>query len=148
MNAQGGKSYLWNTGDTSKTIEVTPLRTTTYFLTATRGGATDTDSVIVHVENCDSSSTEDFIKDSGDSFNVVVYPNPSEGIFSLNVKGSSEDIFIEVFDFNGRRLFVMDLDAKSSSITQQLNLSGLPKGMYLVKVYNSQQADVKKLLLI
>ena len=39
--------YFWSTGDTTKSIIVTPSITTTYYVTATSGTASDVDNVIV-----------------------------------------------------------------------------------------------------
>jgi len=48
LTASGGASYLWSTGDTTPSILVGPLTTTTYYVTAT-GTCPSADSVIVFV---------------------------------------------------------------------------------------------------
>nr|WP_321226064.1 T9SS type A sorting domain-containing protein [uncultured Psychroserpens sp.] len=51
LTAAGGATYLWNTGETTQTIEVSPITTTTYIVTAfnTNGTESDDDSVTVTV---------------------------------------------------------------------------------------------------
>jgi len=50
LNASGGDTYLWNTGETTPTITVCPPDSTLYFVTAfITNGCYDTDSVMVHV---------------------------------------------------------------------------------------------------
>ncbi len=49
LTASGGDSYVWNTGETTKSIVVSPTATTTYTVTAKKGGCEDTDSVIITV---------------------------------------------------------------------------------------------------
>ena len=44
-----GASILWSTGDTIQTIRVTPAQSTTYYVTASYGGATYNDSVLITV---------------------------------------------------------------------------------------------------
>jgi hypothetical protein len=52
LTASGGVSYLWSTGATTASINVTPLVTTTYIVTVTdANGCTDDDEVIVTVNN-------------------------------------------------------------------------------------------------
>jgi hypothetical protein len=51
LTGSGGTVYHWSTGETTQNITVSPDRTTTYILEATRGGVTDTDEVIVTVIN-------------------------------------------------------------------------------------------------
>jgi len=49
LTASGGDSYVWNTGETTANITVSPNSTTTYSVTVTQNGCTDTDSVLVLV---------------------------------------------------------------------------------------------------
>ena len=49
LTATGGNSYLWNTGETTASINVSPGLTTTYSVTVSNGSQSDTDSVIVTV---------------------------------------------------------------------------------------------------
>ncbi len=50
IKAGGGQHYLWSTGDTSKTIKVSPLQTTAYTVTVyNSGNCKDTASVTVNV---------------------------------------------------------------------------------------------------
>jgi hypothetical protein len=44
-----GLSYLWSTGDTTPSINVSPTRTTTYYCTVSNGITTCTDSIVVTV---------------------------------------------------------------------------------------------------
>jgi len=49
LTGSGGTSYLWNTGQSTANISVTPTSTTTYTLTAIEGSCSSTDQVIVTV---------------------------------------------------------------------------------------------------
>jgi predicted transcriptional regulator len=50
LNASGGVGYVWDTGETTASITVSPVATTTYFVTVTdANGCTDDDSVTVTV---------------------------------------------------------------------------------------------------
>ncbi len=50
-------TYLWSTGQTSDTIQVSPIQTTTYYVTISDGITTCIDSVKVTVDNVDTSLT-------------------------------------------------------------------------------------------
>ncbi|WP_219007743.1 collagen-binding domain-containing protein [Aquimarina litoralis] len=52
LTATGGDTYLWSTGETTATIDVSPDATTTYTVTASSNGCTATDDVTVFVEGC------------------------------------------------------------------------------------------------
>jgi hypothetical protein len=63
LNATGGQTYLWDTGETTSTIIVSPPITTTYSVTVFQDGCQDTDSVTVTVE-------EEVIANAGDDVTI------------------------------------------------------------------------------
>lgn len=50
LDAGNGDSYLWNTGETTQTISVDPVSTSTYSVTVTSGTQQDTDSITIFVD--------------------------------------------------------------------------------------------------
>lgn len=50
LNASGGNTYVWSTGETTPQISVSPLVTTTYMVTVTIGSCSSVDEVIVYVD--------------------------------------------------------------------------------------------------
>ncbi|MDH7447664.1 T9SS type A sorting domain-containing protein [Aquimarina sp. 2201CG14-23] len=52
LTATGGDTYLWSTGETTATIQVTPAETTTYSVTVSENGCEDVDEVTVFIEGC------------------------------------------------------------------------------------------------
>ncbi|WP_431157707.1 Ig-like domain-containing protein [Winogradskyella poriferorum] len=50
LDAGSGDTYLWNTGETTQTIMVDPVSTSTYSVTVTSGTQQDTDSITIFVE--------------------------------------------------------------------------------------------------
>lgn len=51
LSVSGEGNYLWSTGETTETIEVSPEVTTTYSVTVTNGSCEITEEVLVTVEN-------------------------------------------------------------------------------------------------
>ncbi len=51
LTATSEGNILWSTGETTKTIEVTPNQTTTYSVTATKGNCTLSEEVTINVSN-------------------------------------------------------------------------------------------------
>jgi len=49
LTATGGDQYLWNTGEATASIQVSPTATSTYTVTVSSGSESDTDSVVVTV---------------------------------------------------------------------------------------------------
>ncbi len=74
---------------------------------------------------------------------IKIYPNPTTGIFSIATKIQGE-IEVEILDMNGRQM-----RPKERFIgTRQFDLSSLPNGIYLVKIYYIRYGNMisKKIL--
>ncbi len=68
LTASGNNDFLWNTGETTASITVTPATTTTYSVTSSSGNCSLTDEVVVTVDNPPSVSLgADVTICSGDS---------------------------------------------------------------------------------
>lgn len=74
-------------------------------------------------------NVQDFSKTSH-----LIYPNPTTGELNLKLSGSESILNIQIFDQSGR------LVAKS------LDLSGLPKGVYLLSVQTNQRKIQEKVI--
>lgn len=70
---------------------------------------------------------------------IVVFPNPTEGVFTLE---GSEIGRIEIFDITGKS--ILNAEATTSSTT--LNLSEYKKGLYFVKVVTNAKTNIIKLV--
>jgi len=73
--------------------------------------------------------------------NVTVYPNPTTGI--VNVK-NVENATVSVYSIAGELVNTV----KSNSVNLTINLNGLAKGTYLVKVVKENEVVTKKITLI
>ncbi|SDR76565.1 T9SS type A sorting domain-containing protein [Winogradskyella sediminis] len=66
LTANEGDSYLWSTGETTQSIVVNPMSTSTYSVTVTLGEQTDTDDVVVYVD-----PSPDVVIENGDSVDIL-----------------------------------------------------------------------------
>jgi hypothetical protein len=63
----------------------------------------------------------------------VVYPNPSEGLFTItNAQGVAASL-IEVFDITGKRITAMN----PTSSTFTVDMTTMPRGMYTIKIQSA-----------
>ena len=161
----GGDSYLWSTNKTTQNITVNPERTTTYTLTATRGGVTNSDQVVVTVINCNLNNHSDGIVDSGtgtdssdetpeDNFqnkeavNLVIYPNPTKGTLNIQTSVPINRYNLVLMDIHGNWIYSEDLELNSYETEKKLDLSRFAKGVYLIQLYDSDESHVKKVIVI
>ena len=75
-----------------------------------------------------------------------VYPNPTTGIFTLELLGldAFSTLQCEIYDMIGKRIWQHQLPANSNN---KIDLSGQQPGIYLIRVLNGSEVKVKKLIL-
>lgn len=73
-----------------------------------------------------------------------VYPNPSSGIFNVHF-ATGKAYELEVTDLAGRSLKKLAV-TENKSTPAQLNLTGVAKGIYLLKLSSNNSSTVRKLI--
>ncbi len=82
------------------------------------------------------------------SLEMNVFPNPSTGIFNLALKSEiGNKIEVNVFDLKGKLLMTRTPIMEQQGEELQLDLNGLAKGMYLLRVRSGDSAIQEKILL-
>ena len=117
----------WNDGDTANPRTITLVCDTMFtaffeYHPDTSGG--DTTAILT-------------CRDDG----VTLAPNPTDGIVHLKAEGSLIDV--AVYDLRGRRV----KECKGTGSTMELDLKGLPSGVYTVAVQTARGTAVRKLAL-
>jgi len=74
-----------------------------------------------------------------------IYPNPSEGLLFVEIE--KNDLELEIADINGRIIFSKQFNNHSSNTVEKIDLSNFSKGIYFVKIKNSNSINVEKLLI-
>lgn len=74
---------------------------------------------------------------------IAFYPNPSDGIYYFNLIDESNDTSLHVFNLVGEKVFSTVLSANQEN---EVNLSHLAKGCYLVKLSNATSTSTQKLI--
>lgn len=80
--------------------------------------------------------------------NVSLYPNPSNGIVNVMYNAfSNTDVIITVLDINGRVMQNLPVIYASEGYNvTQLDVTGYPAGVYLVKIQSGNMHQVQKLI--
>lgn len=80
-----------------------------------------------------------------------IYPNPTTAdkkvtvLFDVKEKANNKGS-VEVYDLTGKRVYNTELSNQTGFYKQDLNLSHLPSGNYLVKISFGGQTETKKLI--
>ena len=70
-----------------------------------------------------------------------MFPNPASSAVTLSGVAGSQ---VQLFDLSGRRLFLIE----SAEENQQLDVSSLAEGLYLVRISDGSRSVVQKLNVI
>ncbi|MDQ3192302.1 MAG: S8 family serine peptidase [Bacteroidota bacterium] len=80
---------------------------------------------------------------------VIVYPNPSNGRFNLNIKNSQENsVEITVTDLSGRKVYSRNIPKINSNFTTEIDLSDFSTGIYYLQLISGENIFHKKLSLL
>jgi len=146
LTANGGETYLWNTGENTQSITVNPFVTTIYAVTVSNSHSIDTDEVTVFVdEGCSGTGNRlSIIKE------MKLYPNPTEGLLNIELSGFSDELNISLISLNGSIVYSESVTNYSPDkiLKRQIDLSRFGIGVYFVRVTNNEEIDTKRVLVI
>ena len=129
-----------NGGTTSETINYNAAAGTYYVYVYGYNNHHNSSSCYTLKVALGTASSPEIVKVVSDKKLIDIFPNPATNVLNVNITGYSGNNDILVFDINGRLV----LKNKTSSINSQLDISKLPSGSYLVKVFNSDRLLLNK----
>lgn len=132
LSAFGANSYSWSTGQTGLTATVSPSVETTYTLTGNINGICEQSVAITQsVISCVGIAENNTI-----ALELKIFPNPNNGAFTVLVSSLTESSSIQILNSLGQVILTESLKDTST----ELNLKNLPKGVYFVKLRESESA--------
>ncbi len=81
---------------------------------------------------------------TNDNMDVQLYPNPSNGVFTLNVNSGTK-FDVQIFNMTGK--LIHSESALPSSYTENINLQGNPQGVYFIRINNGNEIRTSKLVI-
>jgi hypothetical protein len=79
---------------------------------------------------------------------ITLHPNPSNGIFTMEMPSIGQLISITVENSNGKLVYSEQLDHSATSSIHQLDLSKETPGVYFVRISSNNQTVVKKVVIL
>jgi hypothetical protein len=103
---------------------------------------TATDDIHITLDPCTGID-----QPAANDFGVTVTPNPSHGVFTLSFAGTmNQDVLITVSDVRGEQVLSQTLKG-SGNLSRTIDLSGSPKGVYMVKAKTDTHSRVEKIVI-
>lgn len=83
-----------------------------------------------------------------ESNELIVYPNPSGGNFSVVVKEATEKVVLSLFDNRGKLVMTETYRAEEDNHTHQVQVKGIPSGVYYLKADMGEKVHYTKKLML
>ncbi|MEN8224373.1 MAG: T9SS type A sorting domain-containing protein [Bacteroidota bacterium] len=144
-----GSSYLWSNGDTSQMIRI-----------GTTGLGYDEQEFsvnVVNAEGCEADASVTIIFDYEACVGIMeqlieldarIYPNPTTGKLVVEVSDVEETVKIMVFNVLGNIQYEDEADpGKESFVKQEIDLSSLARGVYIIKLQTNKGLKVSEIIL-
>ena len=147
LDAGSFSTYYWSNGATSQTITVdsTGIGYSSIIVNvdvADNIGCIGKDTVIVTFINCTGINDID-----NNSFVMSVFPNPSSGKFTIRSNETAiNNLNLEILDMNGRVILQKRIVNVNGTITDKVDLSNHPSGVYLVRLSNGKLVKTFKVV--
>lgn len=81
------------------------------------------------------------------SFEIMAYPNPTNGLFKMNINDNVGEVVVTIHDISGATAKTYYFDGKTNLDAFQFDISALSKGTYFIKVKTVHQSSVQKIIL-
>ncbi|HNZ42092.1 MAG TPA: T9SS type A sorting domain-containing protein [Bacteroidales bacterium] len=75
---------------------------------------------------------------------VTVYPNPSNGLINIDIRNIS-DAELSIFSLSGQQVY--SNSSSTANTVQQLDLTWLPRGAYVLQIKNDKNNIIRKLVI-
>jgi hypothetical protein len=75
-----------------------------------------------------------------------VFPNPTSGVFTLDIKGDesfSGTVSIEIFDMRGSKVVETEMSGNGQL---EMSLAGKPAGIYVIHAYSGSRTETSKII--
>jgi hypothetical protein len=135
ITPSGANTYTYSSGNAI----ITPIvaATTNYTVSGTNGnGCVNTTTVSVDAQTCSTG-----IDGSNNTMQVMVYPNPSNGSFSI-ATSISENTTLVIYNSIGQLVYMQQLSKSVETINTNLD-----NGMYTIKLQNTQGVSTQHIII-
>ena len=75
---------------------------------------------------------------------VEIYPNPTNGLITVQKTNEINLVSAKIYDINGRLL--KDIDLSEMNLEKQIDISKLASGIYIISVKSDNSSGVMRLI--
>ena len=115
----------------------------TYSYTDPENGCINSASQILIVTNSPGINEDiEFAK------SIKIYPNPTQGLLNIEIPNDFNKVDISIFSIHGKRMLNSKIDnINSKKLIHNLDISSFSKGIYYIKISDTEQITTGKIIL-
>ena len=139
-------TYLWNTGEQTPNLNVATDELgastfNTFSVTVTLNGCQAKDDIILFVDPCGA------INEVGTQQIIEIYPNPTDGMFTINLENLGEGMTFDIYNNLGQNIYNEKLtNDMHSRYTKNFDLRSYPVGIYFLRFADGDKVYSRKLI--
>ena len=142
-----GSSYIWDFGDGNTSLLTDPTHTYsvsgTYSVTLITENACGADTTVIAI------TVTTGVKENSENLKFTIYPNPSDGLFNVDISGSLVEgrINYSIYDIIGKLIqsgTVVSVNGESHGV---IDISSISKGIYFIRLSNNSMNITQKIVL-
>lgn len=135
--------YLWNSGETSSSIDINCDGTYSLTITNSNGCQSSRNVTIVKNEKQDTTKVNPSIDDFALN-DISLYPNPTDNIINIDFKGKyTKNNKILIANTKGQIIFA----SEQTSDVMTINVTDWTKGVYYIKITNDNDSTIRKFVI-
>ncbi len=142
----GFATYLWTNGWTNQLLPVgantlTGGQDTIFGVTVTdANGCSGTDTISIFVIDDVGMADQD------GEMNLAIFPNPSNGEFTMQINGFSGKLVMNILDVAGKVVYAEELNVVDG-FAKSFDFSTLAKGVYNIQLISNENVKTEKLII-
>ncbi|MFP4470619.1 MAG: GEVED domain-containing protein [Bacteroidales bacterium] len=142
-----GADYLWSTGETTQTITVDTtgvgIGIVDIWVEVTDvNSCMNTDTITIQFDDCTG------IYEVADQWSVQVFPIPTDGKFTIEIKSASnKPVNLSVFNSMGREVYRNEGFVVNNASILELNLNNQREGIYFLNIKGEGINVIKKIVI-
>ncbi|WP_435413799.1 T9SS type A sorting domain-containing protein, partial [Psychroserpens mesophilus] len=145
LTANGGEEYLWSTGETTQSINVTPGEDTEYSVLVYNALSSDEATVMVFVDDCEPEE----IPQVEQAFDFLIFQDTTADVLKVKISGMDRvDVDqLVIYDMSGKVLHREQIKTNTSaqSLDKEIDCSQFSRGIYIVRLVYDDTELLKKI---
>ena len=141
--ASDEEEYLWDTGETTQSINVAPGTDTEYSVLVYNALSSAESTVMVFVNDCEPDPIAD------EEFDFLIYQDAIADVLKVQISGLDrvDAEQIEIYDITGKIIYreQIQTEENTQSLNKEINSSQFSRGIYMVRLTYNDTEIVKKI---